>query len=45
MDLTDRKKTTPTYELLNIKINQNLTKKDFQFDKSKHPGVEEYDDR
>ena len=45
VELTDRKKTVTTYELINTKINQNLTIKSFQFDKSKHPGVEIYDER
>jgi outer membrane lipoprotein carrier protein len=44
-DLIDRKKTTTTYELMNIKTNLGLSDKDFQFDKSKHPGVDIFDER
>ncbi|MCB0856384.1 MAG: outer membrane lipoprotein carrier protein LolA [Bacteroidetes bacterium] len=45
VDLKKKKKTTTTYELLNIKVDQGLGDKDFQFDKSKHPGVEVFDER
>jgi len=41
----DRRQTTTTYELTNIKTNSGYSSGTFKFDVSKHPDVDVYDER
>lgn len=44
-NLKDRNQTNTLISFKNVKINQGVSDKKFEFDAAKHPGVEIYDDR